>query len=281
MNSLAKAYNLRPENLAKVSSQTPENKLKAKEWRDRDENKESRKEYDAIYRKNPVNKERVKRWTDRPENKARRNETARRPENRAKRINYGQKYRAKPENQAKAKDYNSNPENKLKAKEWRDRPENRVRRDERACRPENKARRNETARRPENRAKKRAYDAIYRGNSENLVSEKAKAYRDSIRFNVLATYSKLLSNSDVPCCNCCKLNTHLDFLAIDHIAGKKEMDSEPELIKLGYSSELKSTTLLKFIIKNNFPKGFQILCTCCNFAKGMEKNNNKCPHEMK
>ena len=212
MNSLAKAYNLRPENLAKVSSQTPENKLKAKEWRDRNENKESRKEYDAIYRKNPVNKERVKRWTDRPENKARRNETARRPEN---------------------------------------------------------------------RAKKRAYDAIYRGNSENLVSEKAKAYRDSIRFNVLATYSKLLSNSDVPCCNCCKLNTHLDFLAIDHIAGKKEMDSEPELIKLGYSSELKSTTLLKFIIKNNFPKGFQILCTCCNFAKGMEKNNNKCPHEMK
>ena len=187
-------------------------------------------------------------------------------------------YNLRPENLAKVS--SQTPENKLKAKEWRDRPENRVRRDERACRPENKARRNETARRPENRAKKRAYDAIYRGNSENLVSEKAKAYRDSIRFNVLATYSKLLSNSDVPCCNCCKLNTHLDFLAIDHIAGKKEMDSEPELVKLGYSSKFKGGKLHKFILDNNFPKGFQILCHNCNFAKGHSKDG-KCPHERK
>ena len=56
------------------------------------------------------------------------------------------------------------------------------------------------------------------------------------------------------------------------------MDSEPELVKLGYSSNFKSTSLLVWIVKNNFPKGFQILCHNCNLAKGYSKNN-KCPHE--
>ena len=31
-------------------------------------------------------------------------------------------------------------------------------------------------------------------------------------------------------------------------------------------------------IKNNFPKGFQILCHNCNIAKG---HYGKCPHEKK
>jgi hypothetical protein len=64
------------------------------------------------------------------------------------------------------------------------------------------------------------------------------------------------------------LNSNLDFLALDHIAGKKQMDSEPELVKLGYSSKLSAGKLLKWIIKNKFPKGFQVLCHNCNQAKG-------------
>jgi hypothetical protein len=73
----------------------------------------------------------------------------------------------------------------------------------------------------------------------------------------------------------------VDFLAIDHIAGIRQMDLESELKKLKYSSKLRNQNLHRWIIKNNFPKGFQILCTNCNFAKGMKKNNNKCPHEIK
>ena len=57
------------------------------------------------------------------------------------------------------------------------------------------------------------------------------------------------------------------------------MDLEPELKKLKYSSKLRAQNLHRWIILNNFPDGFQILCTNCNFAKGMKKNNNKCPHE--
>lgn len=57
------------------------------------------------------------------------------------------------------------------------------------------------------------------------------------------------------------------------------MDSEPELVKLGYSSKLDSHELNHWIIRNDFPDGFQVLCHNCNFAKGKKGNNNMCPHE--
>ena len=99
------------------------------------------------------------------------------------------------------------------------------------------------------------------------------------RLNILLHYSKYISNSNIPCCNCCGENSHVDFLTIDHIAGKNQMDSEPKLIKLGYSSKLKGKGLINWIIENNYPKGFQILCHNCNVAKGLIGNENTCTHE--
>ena len=99
------------------------------------------------------------------------------------------------------------------------------------------------------------------------------------RLNILLHYSKYISNSNIPCCNCCGENSHVDFLTIDHIAGKNQMDSEPELIKLGYSSKLKGKGMINWIIGNNYPKGFQILCHNCNVAKGLIGNDNTCTHE--
>ena len=55
--------------------------------------------------------------------------------------------------------------------------------------------------------------------------------------------SKHLSKSDIPCCRCCGEKSHIEFLSLDHIAGRKEMDSEPELVKLGYSSSFKANSL--------------------------------------
>ena len=69
------------------------------------------------------------------------------------------------------------------------------------------------------------------------------------RLKILSHYSKQISNSNIPCCNCCGENSHVDFLAIDHMAGKNQMDSEPELIKLGYSSKLKGKRLINWIIE--------------------------------
>jgi hypothetical protein len=109
---------------------------------------------------------------------------------------------------------------------------------------------------------------------------KTKTKYDTQRLLILQKYSKRLSNSNVPCCNCCGLNSHIAFLAIDHIAGKRKMDSEPELVKLGYESTFPNSSLKKWIVDNNFPKGFQILCHSCNHAKGHTKNK-KCPMENK
>ena len=96
---------------------------------------------------------------------------------------------------------------------------------------------------------------------------------------VLQHYSKHLSKSDIPCCNCCGENSHIAFLALDHIAGKRKMDSEPELVKLGYSSSYTGRRLNEWIIKNNFPDGFQILCHNCNHSKGHSKDNT-CQHQQ-
>ena len=96
---------------------------------------------------------------------------------------------------------------------------------------------------------------------------------------IFQAYSKRLSNSDVACCNCCGIHSHVDFLALDHIFGRVEMDSMPELVAIGYSSKLENNKLKDWIIRNNFPDGFQILCHNCNFAKGYPRNNGKCPHE--
>ena len=152
-------------------------------------------------------------------------------------------------------------ERKAKQREYKSRPEVKAKVKERNSRPETKARQKEWNNRPENRTKQ-------------------KNKRDDYRLKVLQYYSKVLSNSDIPCCNCCR-ESHIEFLSVDHIAGKKQMDSEPELVKLGYSSKLQGMSLIKFIIDTNFPKGFQILCTNCNVAKGMPKNNNECPMKNK
>ena len=126
----------------------------------------------------------------------------------------------------------------------------------------------------ESTPERKAYQKEYSLKPEYKAGQ--KEHRENIRLKVLQYYSKHLSKSDIPCCRCCGEKSHNEFLALDHIAGKKEMDSEPELVKLGYSSSLKSLPLLTWIIKNNFPKGFQILCHNCNMAKGFY---GKCPHQ--
>ena len=65
-------------------------------------------------------------------------------------------------------------------------------------------------------------------------------------------------------CACCG-ESEIKFLSIDHINGggtkhRKEVGNIPE-----------------WLIKNNFPKGFQVLCHNCNQAKGFY---GVCPHKV-
>jgi hypothetical protein len=109
----------------------------------------------------------------------------------------------------------------------------------------------------------------YEKNKSKISIQTIKRY-DKLRNEVLTGYSK-----GIPKCSCCRIGGN-SFLAIDHIAGRKQMDSEPELVKLGYSSKLVSVALYNWLVKNNFPKEFQILCHNCNYAKFQL---GKCPHE--
>jgi hypothetical protein len=242
------------------------------------------------------------------ERKAKKKEYGQRPEVKARRKITLEKYNKKPENKAKKKAYEQSsqrklmrkksydkPENKAKRKEVRDRPENKAKKKEYGQRPENKAKDKEYRGRPEVKARREAYSKVFRSKSENKAKAqarrdkpenkaKAKNDRDTSRLKVLQYYSKLHSNSDIPCCRCCGLNEHIDFLSLDHIAGKHEMNSEPELIKLGYNSEWNTHVLSRWIVDKNYlldlkKDYFQILCHNCNFTKGLTKNNNKCSHE--
>jgi len=226
-----------------------------------------------------------KEYDSRPKVIAHKKELESSSKNKAKR----KERRARPENKAKQKEYDSRPENKAKQKKrdikYRLNPENIAKRKERESTPENIAKRKERRARPENKAKVKKYmnkPKVKAKAQERKASppyrKKAKEYRRGIRLEVLKYYSKHLSNSDIPCCNCCGLNSHIGFLALDHIGGKRQMDSDPELVVLGYSSDKNPDTLLKWIIDNNFPKGFQILCHNCNVAK---RDYGSCPLENK
>jgi len=192
------------------------------------------------------------------ERKAQKKEYESRPEVKARK----KMLKGSPEYKAKAKVYSQKPEVKAKAKKYRQSVVAKEKVKEYLARPEIKA-----------KTKARQSQPEYR--------KKINKIRMETRFNVLLYYSKHLSNSDIPCCNCCGENFDEDFLAVDHIRGRREMDSEPALVKLGYSSKLVGKMLQSWIMKNNFPEGFQILCANCNTAKGMRKNNNQCPHEKK
>lgn len=69
-------------------------------------------------------------------------------------------------------------------------------------------------------------------------------------------------------CECCG-ETELAFLAIDHPKddGKKERD------QYGYGS-----TFYGWLIRNNFPEGYRVLCHNCNFGRHI--NGGVCPHQQ-
>jgi hypothetical protein len=242
------------------------------------QSKEERKAKIKQRRQTPEYKAKEKEYYNRPENIAKRKSPEAKAKNKAKRD--------EPEIKARNKAKKQTSEYKAREKELRDRPEAKAKRKKQQSTPEYKARRKKLYQRPHIKKRVKEYNSrpevktrqkIHNQKPESIA--KAKNTRDNNRLKILQYYSKNLSHSVIPCCNCCGENSEIDFLAIDHIAGRKQMDSESELVKLGYESKFKVGKLQKFILDNNFPKGFQILCHNCNHAKSVPKNKNICPHE--
>ncbi len=95
--------------------------------------------------------------------------------------------------------------------------------------------------------------------NQKYINQKHKERYQQKRNVVLNHYS----NGSVTC-NCCG-ESQIEFLSIDHInndgsAHRKEIGSN----------------LYNWLINNDFPVGFQVLCFNCNFAKGIY---GFCPHK--
>lgn len=69
-----------------------------------------------------------------------------------------------------------------------------------------------------------------------------------------------------PKCACCGEGEFL-FLSIDHIGGKAKHSQS--------GARQSGDALYRWIVKNDFPSGFRILCYNCNCAKGFY---GRCPH---
>lgn len=69
------------------------------------------------------------------------------------------------------------------------------------------------------------------------------------------------------CCACCGEST-FEFMSVDHLNN----DGNLHRAKTGLGGNM----LYNWLVKNNFPPGYQILCLNCNQAKG---NFGQCPHQ--
>jgi len=96
----------------------------------------------------------------------------------------------------------------------------------------------------------------------NLLSKERLIKRKLLCF---AKYS----NDDIKCA-CCG-EREWKFLSIDHINN----DGAEHRKKIGNKG---GDHIYRWLVRNNFPKGFQVLCHNCNQAKG---HYGICPHQQK
>lgn len=83
-----------------------------------------------------------------------------------------------------------------------------------------------------------------------------------IRNKIIEKYS-----NGTPKCNCCG-EREFKFLVIDHRFNDGNLERK---------SGIKGLSLWKKIVKENYPKTYQILCYNCNMAKAF---HDQCPHKL-
>lgn len=95
-------------------------------------------------------------------------------------------------------------------------------------------------------------------------SRRHKSYRVKSKLQVLNYYS----GNNIKCQCCGEMN--LEFMTVDHIEGNGS-EHRKEMRKNGIH-------IHNWLIKNNFPSGFRVLCFNCNCSMG---SFGYCPHNKK
>lgn len=93
-----------------------------------------------------------------------------------------------------------------------------------------------------------------------IQAEQAVTRRLKVRERVFEAYGGFV-------CNCCG-ETMRECLSIDHVNN----DGHVHRKITGHGS-----TFYRWLIRNNFPKDFQVLCMNCQFGK--KHNGGVCPHQ--
>ena len=99
----------------------------------------------------------------------------------------------------------------------------------------------------------------YQNNKERFLNYSRNRSKIK-RLEVIAHYS-----NGKNCCNCCGESIY-EFLSVDHINGGGRKDRRLH----------RGRDFYLWLIRESFPKGFQILCHNCNMAKGLY---GECPHK--
>ncbi len=109
------------------------------------------------------------------------------------------------------------------------------------------------------------YSLKYRQINCVVISNKQKLRRSALKLQAYMNYG------GSKCCWCGE--DDVGTLSIDHIEnnGNRHLDAK------GY--KIQSSRLYSWLKKHNYPKGFQILCFNCNYAK--TQNNGVLPENRK
>jgi hypothetical protein len=96
------------------------------------------------------------------------------------------------------------------------------------------------------------------------INRSIQRCNERLRMEVLKAYG-----GEEPKCACCD-EKEIKFLSIDHVEGNGNAHRR-NIVKSrsGYQ-------FYRWLKKNNFPSGFQVLCYNCNMAKGFY---GICPHK--
>lgn len=111
------------------------------------------------------------------------------------------------------------------------------------------------------RAKK--YYEEHKEKMKPYMSEYNRKWHQKFRIMALDHYSKGKME-----CSCCGEKI-LDFLTIDH---KKNNGTK-------HRKEIGAAHIFRWLVRNNYPEEYDVLCMNCNFAKGLKYNNGICPHK--
>ena len=112
--------------------------------------------------------------------------------------------------------------------------------------------------------------ATIRGRRRELSTPERRAKaaeRERLRY---LAYRRLTISAYGGVCACCG-ESEPHFLELDHVQG----DGREHREEIGHSAR----ALVYYLLRNDFPDGFQVLCSNCN--QGKQRNGGTCPHKQK